>query len=102
QQIEKNTYYRVRAPFMEIPEDKNTELAWKLLHLNNVIYGVSFVAHKGRIYIRTIREAEGLDISEAYAMLVRVGNYAMKYQKELLGIDPLLSAGGSAKSDTAI
>lgn len=98
---EKNTYFRVVAPFMEIPEDKNPELAWKLLQLNSLLYGVSFTAHNGRIYIHTIREAEGLDISEAYAMILRVGNYAVQYQKELLGIDPTAVITGSANSDSS-
>lgn len=99
QESEKRHYYLVVSPFMEIPEDKNPDLAWKLLSLNNDMYGVSFITKHDKVYIKTIREVEGLDVSEAYAMITRVGNYALDYRKKLLGIDPPQSVAGMAKSD---
>ncbi|MBX2873542.1 MAG: YbjN domain-containing protein [Saprospiraceae bacterium] len=80
---EKNIYFQVAAPIMKIPQDNAGRLAMDLLQLNNQLFGVAFTANKGHIYLKTLRETEGLDISEANAMILRIGNYADQYDNEL-------------------
>ena len=80
---EKRGYFMVGAPIMDIPSQNASTLAIDLLHLNNELFGVAFVANKNRVFLKTIRETNGLDISEAHAMILRIGNYAEKYSKEL-------------------
>lgn len=80
---EKNTYFQVAAPVMKIPKDNAGRLAMDLLELNNRLFGVAFTANKGHIYLKTLRETEGLDVSEAHAMIMRIGNYADQYDDEL-------------------
>jgi len=76
-------YFQVAAPIMEVPSIRTGELAIELLKLNNDMFGVAFVMHKERIYLKGLREAEGLDVSEAYSIMLRVGNYADKYDDGL-------------------
>jgi len=95
----KRNYFLVVAPSMKIPEDRNTDLAWKLLSLNNDMQSVSFITKNDSVYIKSIRETEGLDISEAFALITRVGNYTMAYRKSILGISPPRPVSGTAKSD---
>ena len=75
----KRIYFQVAAPVMKMPPQNQGELALELLQLNNQLYGVAFCTNNGNIFIKTIREAEGLDNNEANAMIMRVGNYADQY-----------------------
>jgi hypothetical protein len=76
---EGRVYFQVASPVMKMPGTDNGALAQELLELNNQLFGVAFSTNKGNVFIRTIREAEGLDINEAYSMIMRVGNYADQY-----------------------
>ena len=80
---ENRIYFQVAAPVMKMPEMNPGKVALELLELNNQLYGVAFVSNRGNIFIKTIREAEGLDVNEAHAMILRVGNYANSFGKEL-------------------
>lgn len=76
---EKSTYFQVGSPVMKVPTVNREQFALELLELNNQLFGVAFTRNKENIYIKTLREAEGLDVSEAYAMILRVGNYTDTY-----------------------
>lgn len=82
-QQEQRIYFQVASPIMKMPHNGKAELALELLELNNLLYGVAFCTSKGNLFIKTIREAEGLDLNEAHAMILRVGNYADKYDDQL-------------------
>lgn len=99
QESEKRAYYLVTSPFMDVPENNTEALAWKLLRTNDELYGISFVERKGKIYLKTLREVEGLDVSEAHAMITRMGYYGSVYRERILGIPQNMAAVGKAKSD---
>ena len=82
-QKEKRAYFQVAAPVMKLPGANNGKLALELLALNNQLFGVAFCLINENIYIKTTREAEGLDINEAFSMILRVGNYADHYSQLL-------------------
>jgi hypothetical protein len=73
------------APIFQIPADEavKTRLFGELLEINDTLYGVAFTMYKDWIYIKVIREADGMDKGEALAMLLRVGNYADQHRQEL-------------------
>ncbi len=83
QEKERRNYFMVGAPVMKVPAQNQTQFYLELLRENNNLYGVAFVENKGVIYLKTLREAEGLDVSEANAMILRVGNYADHYKGKL-------------------
>ena len=72
-------YFQCMAPVVEIPT-KNTEAFYReILEINHNLYGVGMTKFQSWIYIKTIRELEGLDQDEMMAMLNRVGTYADDY-----------------------
>ena len=81
--FQNRVYFQVVAPIMDVPNVRTGELAMELLKLNNELFGVAYVIYNERVYLKSVREAEGLDISEAFATLLRVGNYADKYDNIL-------------------
>jgi len=76
-------YICVASPIMEIKSNKLKELYEKLLTFNHQMYAVSFSINNGWVWLRGLRECEGLDASELKAMFDRVGWYADQYDDEL-------------------
>lgn len=76
---EQRAYYQVMSPVCPVPETHQLEFFQELLEINHGLFGVSFVKYETWVYIKMIREVDGLDQSEAAAMLHRVGNYADHY-----------------------
>ena len=71
------------APICEVPAAKLEDFYKELLEINYGLYGVSFVKYEKWIYIKMIREADGLDVNECSSMLNRVGNYSDHYDDYL-------------------
>lgn len=77
-------YLQIMSPVMKVqPGDKREALFEELLQLNHQLYSVAFSIHDGWLYLRTIRELEGLSMEEALAMLTRIGVYADEYDDHL-------------------
>jgi len=76
---EQRAYYQVMSPVCQLPKGDLTHFYQELLEINHGLYGVAFVKYETWVYIKMIREVEGLDAAEAGAMLNRVGNYADHY-----------------------
>ena len=80
----KNYYVQVIAPILDLSTVQNQlGLFQELLELNHQLYGVGFSVYKTWVYLRVIREADGLDSNELSAMLNRVGTYADDYDDQL-------------------
>jgi hypothetical protein len=76
-------YCQIMAPVIEVPINNQHLFTKELLEINHNLYGVAFTIYKNWAYIKTIRELEGLDKSEAQAMFNRVGSYADEYDDKL-------------------
>lgn len=76
---EKRSYCHIVSPIMRIPQKNQKELFQELLEINDKLFGVSFSIYQNHVWLRIIRECQGLDIDEAFNMLSRVGNYADQY-----------------------
>lgn len=76
-------YLQIMAPVVQIPNSNRETFFREILDINHKLYGVGMTAYGDWIYIKTVRELDGLDQSEAAAMFNRVGNYADEYDDML-------------------
>jgi len=72
-------YYQCMAPVCPVPKANTEQFFQELLEINNSLYGVGFVKFKDAIYIKEIRELEGIDEKEIVTIMRRVGTYADDY-----------------------
>lgn len=80
---EKRAYYQVMSPIMQIPASGAAELFKELLEINDKLFAVAFTIYDGWVWLKVIREADGMDADEAFALMTRVGNYADEYDDML-------------------
>lgn len=82
---EDRPYYQVMSPIFAVPVDeaKKNALFAQLLEINDTLFGVAFTVFQDNIYIKVIREADGMDKTESLSLLLRVGNYADLHRQEL-------------------
>lgn len=69
-------YFQCLAPIVKIPEDNKIEFYEEILEKNHQLFGVGMTKFKDWVYIKTIREIEGIDKSEINAQIKRIGNYS--------------------------
>lgn len=81
---ENRAYYQVMSPIMTLPEKSQCEFYREVLEINDQLFGVAFTIYKDRLWLKVIREADGLDVDEAFNMLTRIGNYGDKYDDILI------------------
>jgi hypothetical protein len=72
-------YFQCMAPISMVPATRKEEFLQEALEINHKLYGVGFTIHKDGLYIKMIRELEGIDESEMLAAFNRIGNYADDY-----------------------
>ncbi|MBN2727666.1 MAG: YbjN domain-containing protein [Bacteroidales bacterium] len=72
-------YIQVMGPITQIPVENRDIFMTEVLEINHTLYGVAFSKYKEWLYIRAIRELDGLDEHEANSMFTRIGNYADEY-----------------------
>lgn len=81
---ENRPYIQAMSPVMKMPpESRWAEFYQELAEINYKLYGCAFCKYNEWIYLKVIRECEGLDKSEAFAMITRIGNYADDYDDYL-------------------
>jgi hypothetical protein len=81
---EDRAYFQAMSPVMQDPAN-NTDLYRELLEINDKLFGVAFTLYNGWVWLKMIREVEGMDENEAFAMITRIGNYADQYDDLLIG-----------------
>ncbi|UKN00784.1 YbjN domain-containing protein [Paracrocinitomix mangrovi] len=72
-------YFQVMAPIMKIPEQNRETFYYDLLSFNDKLFSCAFALYNDWAWIKMIREVDGLDESEALAIIQRVGSYADDY-----------------------
>jgi hypothetical protein len=75
----KSTYVQVLSPVVNVPSNGVQKFYEELLEINHTLYGVAFTKYDKWVYVKAIREVEGLDNHELFNMITRVGNYADMY-----------------------
>lgn len=76
-------YLQILAPVCDVPVNNQHLFTKELLEINHSLYGVAFTIFKDKAYIKSIRELQGLDISEIRSTLDRVGIYANDWDDKL-------------------
>ena len=76
-------YLQVMSPIMAVPADRQLDFFRELLEINHKLYGVGFTKFENNIYIKSIRELEGLEQSEVLSTFKRIGYYADDYDDML-------------------
>ncbi len=82
--VEQTTYLQVVAPVMEIPTESQMVLYKDLLQINLQLCGVAFCVQGENVILKGTRVAEGLDVEEAFAMIMLVGKYVSNFAPRLL------------------
>ena len=82
--LEDVTYVQVVAPVIEIPEESQAVLFRELLQINLQLCGIAFSVHGEKVVLKGTRVAEGLDIEEAYAMIMLISKYVSSFAPMLL------------------
>lgn len=67
------TYCRVYSPFMKVPGANLTAFYEELLDINMDYAGIAFGRRNDWIFLKSEREAEGLDVNELIIMIKRIG-----------------------------
>jgi hypothetical protein len=79
-------YFQAMSPVMRLPiRESQHAFFQELLEINDKLYGVAFTVYNGWAWLKHIRETDGLDKSEAEAMIHRIGVYADNYDDYLKG-----------------
>ena len=76
-------YFQAMAPVVDVPPNSREAFYKEILEINHKLYGVGMTVFENWVYIKTLRELEGLNESEAMAMINRIGNYADDYDDML-------------------
>lgn len=87
-------YLQVLAPVCDVPVNNQNLFTKELLEINHSLYGVGFTIFKDKAYIKSIRELQGLDISEIKSTLDRVGIYANDWDDKLKTKYGIFTDGG--------
>lgn len=87
-------YLQILAPVCDVPVNNQHLFTKELLEINHQLYGVAFTIFKDKAYIKSIRELQGLDVSEVKSTLDRVGIYANDWDDKLKTKYGILPEGG--------
>ena len=82
--VEEVTYLQVIAPVMDIPDESQEVLFKELLQINVQLCGIAFAVHGEKVVLKGTRVAEGLDMEEAYAMIMLISKYVGNFAPMLL------------------
>jgi hypothetical protein len=69
-------YFQCMAPVAAVPTNNVKEFYEEVLEKNYGLYGAAMNKFKDWVYMKTIRELDGIDEDEMMNMLSRVGTYA--------------------------
>jgi hypothetical protein len=76
----KESYIQVMSPITEIPTTNREAFLEEVLDIAHDLFGVAFTKYENWLYVKSIRELEGLDKSEFRATMQRIGSYSEDYE----------------------
>ena len=76
-------YFQCMSPVCEIPTSGAEPFLNEILEINHTLYGVGMTKFKNWIYVKTIRELDGISEEEILAAMKRIGGYADDYDDYL-------------------
>lgn len=91
-------YIQVMCPLMQDITADKAAFYKELLEINDKLFGVAFTYYDNWVWLKVIRECDGLDQNECMAMINRIGVYADQYDDYLIGKYNSQTAGGGYKA----
>ncbi|MCS6833062.1 MAG: YbjN domain-containing protein [Flammeovirgaceae bacterium] len=82
-QNDNEPYFWVISPVATVPDQNKEKFYQELLETNHTLYGSAFTKYDKYIYVKTIREVEGITKEDMLRMLQSVGTYADMYDDVL-------------------
>ncbi len=76
---ENHGYFQCMGPVVDIPTSNLDAFYQEVLEINHNLYGVGMTKFKEGIYMKTIRELDGLDETEIKSTINRIGHYTDQY-----------------------
>lgn len=80
---EKRAYFMVMSPVIKLEGRDTTALFSELIRANDMLYEVAFCVFEKQVWLKQIRQLEGLDESEIKQTIQRIGGYSADYSEEL-------------------
>lgn len=90
-------YFQVIAPVSPIPQANVSDFYAEVLEASHKLYGVGMTKFREWIYVKTIRETDGLDQDEMRAQINRIGFYADDYDDYFK--NKYFGGGGNDRTD---
>ncbi len=78
-----SNYFQVMSPVIKVTDSNTQNFFQDVLEMNYDLYGMACVKFKNWIYLKIIRETEGLDESEIDKTLSRIAFYSDDIYKKL-------------------
>ena len=69
-------YFQCMAPVAKIPANNTLAFYEEIMEKNHDLFGTGMTKYKDWVYMKTVRELEGLDENEIIATFNRVSGYA--------------------------
>ena len=77
----KENYFQVFCPIIEVPNGKMGEVATDALEIGHILFGISFTRVENWLYLKHIRELEDLSKNEISNIIDRIGVYGEEYEE---------------------
>lgn len=77
----KENYFQVFCPLIEVPNGKMGEVATDALEIGHVLFGIGFTRVDNWLYLKHIRELTDLSKNEIANTIDRIGVYGEEYEE---------------------
>ncbi len=77
----KENYFQVFCPLIEVPNGKMGEVATDALDIGHVLFGIGFTRVENWLYLKHIRELTDLSKNEIANIIDRIGAYGEEYEE---------------------
>ena len=77
----KENYFQVFCPLIEVPNGKMGEVATDALEIGHILFGIGFTRVENWLYLKHIRELTDLSKNEISNIIDRIGAYGEEYEE---------------------
>ena len=77
----KENYFQVFCPVIEVPNGKMGEAATDALEIGHILFGIGFTRVENWLYLKHIRELTDLSKNEIANIIDRIGVYGEEYEE---------------------
>lgn len=93
---EGRAYIQVMCPLMQDLATDKASFYKELLEVNDKLFGCAFTFYDNWVWLKVIRECDGMDANECMAMINRIGVYSDQYDDYFINKYSPTGAGAKA------